>query len=101
MQLVQEAGRLLLTPEPIIFSGRKLELIEEDLPASARESPNTLFVPRGAARRPRAGIGSKKNVSVIRKGEPSNVVVGSSTTTASSEPGKGQDDFRRMLNPVT
>jgi squamous cell carcinoma antigen recognized by T-cells 3 len=95
MQLIQEAGRLLLTPEPIIFSGRELQLIEADLPASARESSNTSFVPRGAVRRPRAGIGSKKNVNVIRK----NDAVGSSKPAAGSEPGKGQDDFRRMLNP--
>ena len=51
----QEAGKLLLNPEPIIFSGRELELIEDDLPAPARKSSGPMFVPRGAAGRPRAG----------------------------------------------
>jgi squamous cell carcinoma antigen recognized by T-cells 3 len=95
---IQEAGRLLLTPEPIVFGGRELQLIEDDLSASSQKSSGPMFVPRGAAGRPRAGIGSKKNTKAASR-QASSGTVGSSTTIASS--GKGQDDFRRMLNPST
>ena len=92
----QEAGRLLLNPEPLIFGGRELQLVEDDLPASIRESSNAMFVPRGAARRPRAGIGAKKKT--LNAGGSGGVA---STLTDSASPEKGQDDFRRMLNPGT
>lgn len=79
-------------PDPINFGDRNLEFIEEDLPAYSRQSAKSgpLFMPRSAAGRPRAGIGSKKNI-------PKKAT--SSGGADESSAGKGQDDFRRMLNP--
>ncbi|KAF8584488.1 hypothetical protein K439DRAFT_1633508 [Ramaria rubella] len=93
---VAEAGRLLLNKESIIFDNRTLEFIEEDLPASTRESARSgsMFVPRGAAGRPRAGIGSKKTISKKSVVEDP----GTSARVTESGAGKGQDDFRRMVN---
>ena len=96
----QEAGRLLLTPEPIVIGGRELKLTEDDLPVPAQKSSGPMFVPRGAAGRPRAGIGSKRNLTTVRK-ETSSGIVGSSKLAASSSTGKDQDDFRRMLSRST
>lgn len=89
-----------MTPEPIVFGGRELTFMENELIAPAQESSGPMFVPRGAVGRPRAGIGPKRILTTVRK-ETSGVIVGPSKPTASSSKGKGQDDFRRMLSPGT
>ena len=87
--LEQEAGKLLLRSEPIIFNDHTLQLSEEgpDLASNRPTAPppktGGLFVPRAAASRPRAGLGN-----------PRKRVVGSTSTGAES---KGQDEFRKML----
>ncbi|KAF8527992.1 hypothetical protein BU17DRAFT_38620 [Hysterangium stoloniferum] len=98
MDSAAEAGRLLLKPEPIIFGDQELQLIEEDLPASSRVSTvaSPMFVPRGAGR-PRAGLGSKRQTTDLNKSTHVTVA----TSSAPPGNGKGQDDFRRMLNHDT
>lgn len=95
----QEAGKLLLRPEPIEFGGNVLQIVEETLSkpvASSSARGPAPFVPRSAGMsRPRAGLGSKKN-----RGGAS--LASASTRAAPSAPsfvsgGKGQDDFRKML----
>ena len=90
----QDAGRLLLRTEPLIFGGNELRL-GEDMPSSrSSQAPNqnrgTLFAPRKLGpSKPRAGLGYKKD----RPGEPTVSAPESSTGGGS----KGQDDFRKML----
>ena len=106
----QEAGKLLLHPDPIVYNGNTLQLSEENFETmsigrSAGPPPATtgggLFIPRSAASRPRAGLGSKKTTKVMVSSTPTST---SSGTTAASPPApsvagpsKGQDDFRKML----
>lgn len=100
-RISQEAGNLLLKPEPIIFGDQELKFIEEDLPASSRESVQSslAFAPR-ASGRPRAGLGSKKKGFDLNNKGTTAVAVKPSASTSSgtgSAGEKGQDDFRRML----
>lgn len=94
--LLQEAGKLLLRPEPIEFGGNKLNIMEESLskPIGPTTATRGNFVPRSAVSRPRAGIGSKKG----RGGAsfPSTSTRSAPGPSVSST-GKGQDDFRKML----
>ncbi|OBZ68772.1 hypothetical protein A0H81_11060 [Grifola frondosa] len=98
-----EAGKLLLYPDPIVFEGKTLEILAESAsgPSGSRSMapPPTaggLFVPRTAASRPRAGLGSKKRAAApIAK--PSTSSSSQSAPVALGQ-GKGQDDFRKMLN---
>jgi len=88
----------LLRPEPIVFNGVELSVSQEEAikkkPGGAgkptKGAPN-VFVPRTAASKPRAGIGSKKTPGARPP----------TTTSTSVEDGlssqKGQDDFRKML----
>jgi len=94
--LHQDAGRLLLRTEPILFGGNTLEL-SEDVPSSrqpgaSHQSENALFKPRRLGpSKPKAGLGFKKSTAAIGSTNvPAHV-------PASSSGGKGQDDFRKML----
>ncbi|CAL1712564.1 unnamed protein product [Somion occarium] len=98
-----EASKLLLHPEPLVFNGKTLELSEEALIDTPSASTG-LFMPRAAASRPRAGLGSKKSrgtavISAVRAARPapsaSTDGIGPSTAGNRS---KGQDDFRKMLS---
>lgn len=114
----QEAGKLLLHPDPILFNGQKLVLSEESFeptapsakpsgkPATIPPDAGGLFIPRSAATRPRAGLGSKKmRTTVTSVVAPSPGASGADPNAAASgpsankkvQPAKGQDDFRRML----
>ncbi|KAI0916773.1 hypothetical protein AcW1_007863 [Taiwanofungus camphoratus] len=94
-----DVGKLLLLAQPIVFNGNALELSAEDLGGSSVSRPATvppatgggLFVPRAAASRPRAGLGSKKRVTAVLP------VSSTSQSPLNSSQGKGQDDFRKML----
>ncbi len=93
----QEAGRLLLAQEPITFNEKVLAFSEE--PQLKQRPPTdgsaSMFVPRAAASRPRAGIGAGKKRQPAATGQmkapqaPAPVASGSNS--------KGQDDFRKML----
>lgn len=105
---MQEAGKLLLRTEPIIFNDKPLELSEESQsgqshsrPAAPPTKTGGLFVPRAAASRPRAGLGPprKPGIGAGTKGSapaPSNAV--DSTQRSQPQQGRGQDDFRKMLS---
>jgi squamous cell carcinoma antigen recognized by T-cells 3 len=94
--LKQDAGRLLLRTEPIIFGGNALKLGEDITSSRSSQVPNqtrgtTLFAPRKLGpSKPRAGLGFKKD----RPDEPHVTAAGSSSAGSGS---KGQDDFRKML----
>lgn len=114
----QEAGKLLLHPDPIVFNGQTLALSEESLqataPSTSTKAPGKpanapadqaggLFIPRSAASRPRAGLGSKKMRTTITSVSAAGASSGT-TASSSSQQGavpapkaKGQDDFRKML----
>ncbi|KIP09711.1 hypothetical protein PHLGIDRAFT_22785 [Phlebiopsis gigantea 11061_1 CR5-6] len=101
-----EAGKLLLYPSPVIFNGNTLRFSEESLetlnsnrPAGPPAAGGGLFIPRSAASRPRAGLGSKKvqNLSVSAASGPSSSAPTASSQPAPAGPAKGQDDFRKML----
>lgn len=79
--------------------------------AGSSKSQEPVFVPRTPASRPRAGLGSKKRVgfgaisagvgivSKVSSTEGAEAQASSSTKGAGPKaPGKGQDDFRKMLN---
>ncbi|KLO06957.1 hypothetical protein SCHPADRAFT_670625 [Schizopora paradoxa] len=97
LESVAEAGRLILAQEPITFNDKILKFSEE--PQLKHRPPtdgsSSIFVPRAAASKPRAGIGAGK------KRQP----VASSSSNAPKDPapaasssiGKGQDDFRKLL----
>ncbi|KAF8195410.1 hypothetical protein BJ912DRAFT_956851 [Pholiota molesta] len=96
-----DAGRLLLRTEPIVFGGNTLEL-SEDVPtlrssgAPHKSEGSTLFKPRRLGpSKPKAGLGFKKAGNLGRPDTVSSVP--STSTVASSSKGKGQDDFRKML----
>jgi hypothetical protein len=90
---------LLLRSEPIVFNGVELRVFEEE---AIKKKPGTtgkptkgasdVFVPRTAASKPRAGIGSRKNPG----GRPPATTTFTSAGDASSSQ-KGQDDFRKLL----
>ena len=92
--------------EPVIFNGNTLTFSEEALertgPSRSMGPPAAtgggLFVPRTAASRPRAGLGSKKGGAVVNPAVASTSASASaSASKATSGPKKGQDDFRKML----
>ena len=63
---LQDAGKLLLLSEPIMFSDQPLQLSEESLDSNTKRATSNVpgrsgevFVPRKAPR-PRAGLGLKK-----------------------------------------
>lgn len=85
----QEAGKLLLMTEPVVFGGNTLQFVEDATPTKGAASK---FVPR-AAGKPRAG-GLKKRVAVSSGSGAS--AGGPSHGTAPSA-GKAQNDFRSML----
>ncbi|PCH39752.1 hypothetical protein WOLCODRAFT_136486 [Wolfiporia cocos MD-104 SS10] len=103
-----DVGKLLLRSEPITFNGSSLELIALTPGGSSTlrtaalppaTSGSNYFVPRTAASRPRAGLGSKKRVPPPVSGNTAStstqaVAVTNLTTTAQA---KSQDDFRKML----
>lgn len=100
--IAQEAGKLLLHPDTIVFNGNTLQIVAEATATLARpmappSATTGLFVPRAAQSRPRAGLGSKQ------RGLRSSTAMMPSTTGASGSGGqssggaKGQDDFRKML----
>ena len=99
LMCLQEAGKLLLLSEPIVFNGVELgisqeEAIKKDPGGTGKPTkgaPN-VFVPRTAASKPRAGIGSKKRPGI----RPPTTATFTSAGDASSSQ-KEQDDFRRML----
>jgi len=79
-----------------VFGGNTLKL-SDNMPASrtkgARNVDPGLFKPRNfGPSKPKAGLGFKKTP-VIDRGDGSS----SSAPVASISGGKGQDDFRRML----
>jgi hypothetical protein len=93
----QEAGKLLLRSEPIVFNGHTLHLSEEkswesSVPAS---KAGGMFVPRKAGSQRKPGLGFTGNPMKAKKGN------GASTSGSGSgslrETRKGQDDFRKML----
>lgn len=100
---VQEAGKLLLRVEPLVFNGNTLQISEEgrdDAPArTAAPIPKAggLFVPRrAAASRPRAGLGHTRAAAVM--GPPTSSASSSGTKeTSTKATSKGQDDFRKLL----
>lgn len=106
LTVIKEAGKLLLYPSPVIFNGNTLRFSEESLetlnsnrPAGPPAAGGGLFIPRSAASRPRAGLGSKKvqNLSVSAASGPSSSAPTASSQPAPAGPAKGQDDFRKML----
>ena len=97
---IQEAGKLLLRSEPIVFNGVELSVSEEEAikkkprgTAKPTRGATNVFVPRTAASKPRAGIGAKKTPG----GRPPATTTSTPAEDASSSSHKGQDDFRKML----
>jgi hypothetical protein len=95
--MMQEAGKLHLRREPIIFNGNKLVLSEESkergsksLPSAPPSKTTGMFVPRTTGSRPRAGLGRS------RKPVMSTAAAGSAASSTKPTP-KSQDDFRRLL----
>lgn len=103
LTILQEAGKLLLRTEPIVFNGTPLQ-ISEDVPGGrSRPRPSApptkmrgLFVPRAAVSRPRAGLGQPRKPGV-GAGANGTTPAASSTGSTLSQQGHGQDDFRKML----
>jgi len=88
----------LLRSEPIVFNGVELSVSQEEAikkPGGAgkptKGAPN-VFVPRTAASKPRAGIGSKKTSGPRPPTTTTFTSVGDAPSSS-----KGQDDFRKML----
>ena len=90
---------MLLRSEPIVFNGVELGVSEEEAikkkPVGTgrptKGTPN-VFVPRTAASKPRAGIGSKK---APRTRSPTTTTSTLAGDGSSSQ--KGQDDFRKLF----
>jgi hypothetical protein len=95
---------LLLRTEPITFGGNTLEL-SEDAPSarstglSNQSDSASLFKPRRiGGPKPKAGLGFKKAPVVVNRAEGSTApLVPAPSATAKPGGGKGQDDFRKML----
>ena len=93
-----------------MFGDKTLELSEEPLAsgpvrAAAPTAPAAaggFFIPRTAASRPRAGLGSKKARTVVAHTAAATTESSSAGATgagrASASTAKGQDDFRKMLS---
>lgn len=92
---VQEAGKLLLRSDPVVFDDNILQFSEEIM-GPGRDAPAAagMFVPRTAATRPRAGIGHKKKPVTI---PPQAAPKQQTALSIAPNQGKGQDDFRKML----
>lgn len=93
---------MLLRSEPIVFSGVELSVSEEE--AIKKKPGGTgkptkgapgVFVPRTAASKPRAGIGSKKTAGTRPPPTTTFTSAGDASPPSSSQ--RGQDDFRKML----
>ena len=102
LTILQEAGKLVLRTEPILFNNKTLQLSEETQGGSSRSRPSAppaktggLFVPRAAVSRPRAGLGQARKPGIGAKA----VATATPSTGGTSRPqqGRGQDDFRKML----
>ncbi|CAE6434398.1 unnamed protein product [Rhizoctonia solani] len=87
-----DVGKLLLLTEPVTFNGVTLGLSEESA-SKAPSKPTAGFVPRAAASRPRAGLGSKK----AGIGAAPNLNTPTPAPSAGGS-GRNQDDFRNMLS---
>lgn len=90
---------MLLRSEPIVFNGVELRISGEEAikkkpggTGKPTKGASNVFVPRTAASKPRAGIGSKKAPGT----RPPVATTFTSAGDASSSH-KGQDDFRKML----
>ncbi|KAI0726224.1 RNA-binding protein Prp24 [Fomitopsis betulina] len=100
-----DVGKLLLRTAPIVFNGNTLDLVADAQGAprvarnasSAATSGSGMFVPRAAASRPRAGLGSKKRNATISAVTSSSSAVITGTKGPASGQSRGQDDFRKML----
>ena len=103
----QEAGKLLLRPDSIVFNGNTLQIVAESTtgPPTARPlappAANAgLFVPRAAVSRPRAGLGSRQRGLGTVQASGSAAASASNASAPQAPSGgasKGQDDFRKML----
>jgi squamous cell carcinoma antigen recognized by T-cells 3 len=102
LTILQEAGKLVLRTEPILFNNKTLQLSEEIQGGLSRSRPSAppaktggLFVPRAAVSRPRAGLGQARKPGIGAKA----VATATPSTGGTSRPqqGRGQDDFRKML----
>lgn len=107
LQNAADAGKLLLHPDPIVFNGSTLQLIEESLDTAGGSRPAApptsggLFIPRSATSRPRAGLGSKKARGGAMLPPPVPSTSASEPAPSSSagpSKSRGQDDFRKMLS---
>ncbi|KAH9925562.1 RNA-binding protein Prp24 [Fomitopsis serialis] len=104
-----DVGKLFLRTEPVVFNGNTLELVDDTPggtraarhPASTAPPPTagpSMFIPRTAASRPRAGLGNKKRATAISAAaRTSDTTAGANPKGSASAQGKGQDDFRKML----
>lgn len=106
LTIIQEAGKLLLRNEPIIFNDHTLQILEETQNGPSRSRPAApppktggSFVPRAAVSRPRAGLGQARKPGIGAK-PPAPTPASSTSAAAPSQPaqGRGQDDFRKMLS---
>lgn len=95
----------MLLKEPLVFSGVSLAISEELLEGGAKhqsgppKAGGLMFIPRNAASRPRAGLGSSKKPTQKAKAD-TQAITQVSGVSSSSMPGstKSQDDFRKLLN---
>ncbi|KAG7088223.1 hypothetical protein E1B28_012240 [Marasmius oreades] len=97
LESIADAGKLLLRAEPLVFNGNTLSLSEEATSEQAQSS-NT-FVPRSAVSRPKAGLGHKRRmpVAISRDTQSQSDMQPTSNPASGGGTGKGQDDFRKML----
>ncbi|KAL5519977.1 hypothetical protein ACEPAG_1637 [Sanghuangporus baumii] len=99
LESAADAGKLLLMKNPLQFGGSNLEITEELSGPGAKHQAQlkagpSAFIPRNAAARPRAGLGS------LKKPKQNPVDTGASGNTQQgsvSKSGKSQDDFRKLL----
>ncbi|KDQ62555.1 hypothetical protein JAAARDRAFT_121734 [Jaapia argillacea MUCL 33604] len=93
-----EAGKLLLIADPIVFGENVLQ-ISEDTSTSRPGAPpgkaGGLFVPRAAVSRPKAGLGKSR-----KQPGPGATTQSAPGPSGTSQAGKAQDDFRKMLGGV-
>jgi hypothetical protein len=101
LTFLQEAGKLLLRTEPLLFNDTVLQISEEISSGPSRSRPSAppaktggLFVPRAAVSRPRAGLGHARKPGIGAGAKPTATATPSTSTTSQ---GRGQDDFRKML----
>ncbi|EJC97945.1 uncharacterized protein FOMMEDRAFT_97432 [Fomitiporia mediterranea MF3/22] len=103
LESAADAGKLLLAKEPLQFNGVTLDIFEEPLEGSSKRSNahqptsgGSMFIPRNAASRPRAGLGSSKKSVRIPPSVPSSNE-GKPSSASQPKAGRGQDDFRKLL----